>query len=123
MIGLCISTLEINTRMKIKDLKPGYEMSSVPEGRTCNENETKSVAKVAKILKGPFSKTDDKDNTLNVHKQVEEAESTSAIMRRRRRVTSVLTKRLTRDITHIFVCTNGKNVDGMRAGKLNILLS
>ena len=85
---------------------------------TCNENETKSVAK---ILKGPFSKTDDKDNTLNVHKQVEEAESTSAIMRRRRRVTSVLTKRLTRDIKHIFVCTNGKKVDDEARGEIEHL--
>lgn len=98
-------------------------MSHVPEGHSHvgkhNENDTKSVAKV---FKGPFSKTDDKDNTLNVHKQVEVAESTSAIMRRRRRVTSVLTKRLTRDIKHIFVCTNGKKVDEKRAGKLNISL-
>lgn len=29
--------------------------------------------RLAKFLKGPFSKTDDKDNALNVHKQVEES--------------------------------------------------
>lgn len=67
---------------------------------------------VENILNRPFSITDDKDNTFNVLKQAQAAESTSAIIRRRRRGTSVLTKRLTSDIKHIFVCTNGKNVDG-----------